>query len=256
MLNHIAVILRGHVRTWRFICPYAFDFYDKLAYNVDYYFVSVQGCQEYTNIFGIFEGRHLETCLLLEPTNDFSDSYRTSSYYSYMILPYKKRREKQVKYDLVIDSRPDVIPLLKENMPIIRPEENILYTTGFELHHNYRYNEKDIAINDWFFMSTSEVYDQMAQRWIEMNDQGNQITIRTFAEKSGYSVNRIPHVRAVMARPNIVEAIKEDGSLDSDKLGPLCAEWVLLSKEEKIRICELNHIPLPNYMTGSNTCSI
>lgn len=256
MLNHIAVILRGHVRTWKFIYPYVFEFYDSLAYKVDYYFVSIQGCQENTNIFGIFEGRHLEQCLLLRPSKDFTDSYKNSSYYSYMILPYKKRREKEVKYDLVIDSRPDVIPLIRKNVPIIKPEPNILYTTQFDLHHNVRYQEKDIAVADWFFASTSEVYDQMSHRWIEENDQTNQITVRTYAEKCGFHVNRLPYARAFMARPNIIDAILPDGTLDHDKLSPLCANWVNVPVEEKKRIMEKNNIPFENYMTGASTCSI
>lgn len=255
MLNHIAVILRGQVRTWKFIYPYAFDFYDSLAYKVDYYFISIQGSQENTNIVGSFEGRHLETCLLLMPPRDFNDSYRSSSYYSYMIVPYKQRREKEVKYDLVIESRPDVIPILKKNVPIIKPEPNILYTTRFELHHNHRYGEKDIAIGDWFTASTSEVFDQMSHRWIEENDQSNQITARTFAEKCGFHVNQLPYVRSFIARPNITEAILPDITLDHDKLNPLCAEWAIISREEKIKIMEKNNIPFENYMTGT-TCSI
>ena len=39
-LDHIAVVLRGHVRTWHYIYPMVFDFYDSIAENVDYYFVT------------------------------------------------------------------------------------------------------------------------------------------------------------------------------------------------------------------------
>lgn len=256
MLNHIAVILRGHVRTWRWVQKYAFEFYDKIAHNVDYYFISWQGCEENTNIVGSFEGRHLEKCLLLAPNSDFPDSYKSPAYTSYMMIPYKKQREKYVQYDMVIDTRPDVIPLLQKNASIIKPEPNILYTAGYELHTNPVYNTPDIAVKDWFFASTSEVYDQMAHRWIAKNDQTNQITIRTYAEEYGFYVNKLPYVRAFMARPNITEAIRPDGSLDTDQLSPLCANWVNLSSEEKINIMAKNDIPLNNYQTGSSTCTI
>lgn len=256
MLNHIAVILRGHTRTWKLIYPYCFDFYEKIANKVDYYYVSWQGAQHHTNIQETFKGRHLEKLLLLTPSPDFDNSFQNPSYNSYMILPYKHQREKKVRYDLVIDTRPDVIPVLQKNTPIISPEPNILYTTQFELQHNFRYNELDIAVSDWFMASTSEVYDVMATRWTENNDQSTQITIRTFAEKNNIFVNRLPYVKAFMARPNITEAFNPDQSLDTDQLSPLCSVWCNMPREEKISYCERYNIPIYNYDTGSATCSI
>ena len=38
--KNIAVVLRGHVRTWHFNAPKVFDFYDSIAENVDYYFIT------------------------------------------------------------------------------------------------------------------------------------------------------------------------------------------------------------------------
>ena len=35
-MKNIAVVLRGQVRTWHFNAPKVFDFYDKIADNVDY----------------------------------------------------------------------------------------------------------------------------------------------------------------------------------------------------------------------------
>jgi hypothetical protein len=256
MLNHIAVILRGHTRTWKLIYPYCFDFYEKIASKVDYYFVSWQGSQHNTNIVETFNGRHLEVLLLLTPTPDFDNSFQNASYSSYMVLPYKHKREKSVKYDLVIDSRPDVIPVLQKNKTIIAPEPNILYTTQFELQHNFRYNELDIAVSDWYMCSTSEIYDIMATRWAETNDQSTQITIRTFAEKNNLFVNRLAYAKAFMARPNIIEAIRPDQTLDTDQLSPLTSSWYNMSRDEKIAYCERQNIPLYNYMTGSATCSI
>ena len=39
-MKNIAVVLRGHVRTWRFNAPKVFDFYNEIADNVDYYFIT------------------------------------------------------------------------------------------------------------------------------------------------------------------------------------------------------------------------
>lgn len=255
MLNHIAVMLRGHIRTWRWIYPYVFEFYDKLAYNVDYYMITHQGSQHNTNVYGSFEGRNLIACAFMKPTSDFANSYQNAAYLAYLLLPYKHQREKTVKYDMIFDSRPDVIPVLKPNTHIHKAEPGILYTTQFDLHHNYKYGYYDLAIEDWFLASSSEVYDKMAERFIADNEQSNQITIRTWAENQGFTVNKLNYVRAFMARPNITEAII-DGKLDIDKISYLAHVWTNLSSEEKIDMLNKKLISIDDYNTGSGTCSI
>lgn len=255
MLNHIAVILRGHVRTWRWIHPYAFNFYDKLAYNVDYYFISWQGSEKNTNVWGSFEGRNLIACQFIKENSDMNFSYLTASYMSYYMLPYKHKREKTVNYDMVIDSRPDVLPFLNADKHIFQPEPNVLYTTQFERHHNQRTNYYDVAIGDWFLASTSKVHDVMCERFIESNDQSNQITIRTYAEDQGYSVNLLPYVTALMCRPTIFEAT-ENNKVEPGFIRHLTQLWSDMSKDEKIQMLEDRKIPLMDYTTGSGTCSI
>ena len=39
-MKNIAVVLRGHVRTWHFNAPKVFEFYNSIADNVDYYFTT------------------------------------------------------------------------------------------------------------------------------------------------------------------------------------------------------------------------
>jgi hypothetical protein len=256
MLNHIAVMLRGHIRTWRWIYPFVFDFYEKIALNVDYYMITWQGSQHYTNLYGSFENKNLIALRLLEPVSDFSDSYVNAAYHNYMLLPYKHEREKTIKYDMVVDTRPDVIPVLQKNAHVTLPEPNTYYTTQFELHHNFLHNEYDVAISDWFMISNSKVHDIMSERFIYSNEQGNQVTIRHYAEQQGFSVNSLNYVKAFMARPNIHQAIDNNGKLDTTLLSKLCSEWAMLSKEEKLDIMNTLHIPTMDFSTGSRTCSI
>lgn len=255
MLNHIAVILRGHIRTWRWIHPYVFDFYEKLAYNVDYYMMSYIGSTINTNILGSFEGRNLIACRYVTPNTDFNDSFVNAAYLSYLLLPHKHKREKEVKYDMVFDTRPDVIPVLQPGKHIHPPEPNVLYTTQFELHFNYKYGYYDLAIGDWFLASTSEVHDKMVERFVEDNIQSNQITIRWFAEQNGFSVNKLDYARSFMARPNIDEAII-DGNLDINKISNLASVWTQMSTEQKIQMLDEKLIPHMDFHTGSITCSI
>ena len=57
MLNNIAVVLRGQYRTWGYVHPVVFDFYDKIAKNVDYYMVTWRQLGQYgfSNYFEPFE---------------------------------------------------------------------------------------------------------------------------------------------------------------------------------------------------------
>lgn len=255
MLNHIAVILRGHVRTWRWIYPYVFNFYDKLAYNVDYYFVSWQGSELNTNIAGSFEGKNLIAYQLIKPNTDINFSYLSAAYMSHLMLAYKHKREKSVKYDMVIDSRPDVLPFFRPNRHIFKPEPNILYTPHFELHFNYRTNYYDIAIADWFLASTSKVHDVMCERFIEPNDQSNQITVRTFAEDQGFYVNALPYVSPIMCRPTISEAVANN-NVTIEFAYETSHRWASMSREDKVKLLEEKNIPFMDYETGSGTCSI
>lgn len=256
MLNRIAVMLRGHVRTWKFIYPEVFEFYESIAKNVDYYFITWRGSQASTNITATFEGRILAANVSIMPTTDFSmDSYKASSYLAYMLLPYKRAREKTVTYDMVFDSRPDVVPVLDKSKHIFLPNENTFYTTSFDLHFNQKTRFYDVAVQDWFFGSTSKVYDIMAQRFITDNEQGVQITIRSYAESNGLHVNMLPYVKAYMARPNVTD-IMSDGRIDVSYLGTQMSNWMLLDSQSKLDYCAKNNIVQSDYETGSQTCSI
>lgn len=256
MLNHVAVLLRGHVRTFKIIYPYIFEFYKKIAKNVDYYFITWQGSQVNTSVSDIFKGENLITQVYMQPSLDYgADSYKSSSYLAYMLLPYKHAREKSVHYDLVFDTRPDVIPVFLDNKPIFAPEEKTLYTTQFDLHKNFRYNFYDIALQDWFFAMSSQVYDQMAERFICYNDQGVQIAIRTYAEDNGINVSKMPYM-GYMARPNIIDCMVDNKLIDDVDYNGKISEWLCMDSAKKIEYCMKLGIPLTDYQTGSTTCSI
>jgi hypothetical protein len=256
MLNHIAVMMRGHVRTFRKIYPRIFEFYESIAKNVDYYFITWQGSQVNTNNRQIFENRNLVAQVFMQPNIDFgADSYKSSSYLAYMLLPYKHAREKEVYYDLVFDTRPDVIPVKLPNRPIFTPENNTLYVTQFDLHPNFRYNFYDIAVQDWFMAMSSKVYDQMAERFICYNDQGVQITIRTYAEENNINICTMPY-QGYMIRPNVLDQLVDDKVPLDFNFNNNIANWHSMPSDKKIEYCMKLGIPLTDYQTGSTTCSI
>lgn len=247
-MNRIAVIFRGHVRTWHLLCDHMLPIYDSLATNVDYYFVTWQmpnfGTQDIINSFG---DRNLVKILTVPILKDYYNSWLGSSWLSYNMLPYKRQREKHVTYDAIIDTRPDVaVDILQHK--ILPIEENTLYTTGLEIHHNWLTNHNDIAIQDWFLMCSSKVYNIMAERFTYNGEPGSQIAYRLFAEQEGINVCYLDYVKAFITRPNIgYDAFK------NNKFGyvrHISDQWINLPKEEKLEIVKKYMIREDNYDTN------
>lgn len=248
MMNHIAVIFRGHIRTWHLIKNLSLPIYDKLAKNVDYYFVTW-----HLPNFGVadiledFNNRNLVKMELVPVLPNFYNSWYGSSWLPYNILPYKRLREKTLKYDAVIDTRPDVLPWLDPTKTILKPEDNIVYTTQLELHHNYHTELNDIAIQDWFLIMKSEVYDIMSQRFIMTNEAGSQVSYRLFAESEGFSISTLDYIQALIARPNL--GILSQADEDFDYLRFVSSNWVNLTREEKIEYAQKYNVRVEDYDT-------
>jgi hypothetical protein len=250
MMNHIAVILRGHHRTWNLICDYTLSSYDKLAKQVDYYVVSwdipYTGTKHITDTF---EGRNLVKYYRIPIIETYYNSYYSSCWLPYNILPWKRLREKTVNYDAVIDSRPDIAVKVYQDRPIIKPEENCLYATKVELHENIFTHKKDIALSDWFFVSTSNVYNIMAQRFIFPDFAGTQITQRLYAEKEGINVCTIDYIDTFIARPNIFNLELNDNTFKD--IGVKSREWVNLDREQRRQYAKAANVREEDYNTLS-----
>jgi len=250
MMNHIAVILRGHHRTWNLICDYTLSSYERLAKNVDYYVVSWDIPYTSTkHVTDTFTGRNLIKYVRVPIIDTYYNSYYSSCWLPYNILPWKRQREKTVTYDAVIDSRPDIAVKVLKNKAIIKPEENCLYTTGIELHDNVCTSKKDIAVSDWFFISTSHVYNIMAERFIFPDSAGTQITQRLYAEKEDISVCTLDYVRTFIARPNIINLELNDKTFRD--ISVKSREWTNLTRDERRQYAKAANVREEDYSTLS-----
>lgn len=249
MMNHIAVILRGHPRTWHLISDHTLRNYDKLAKKVDYYFVTWFIPNTSTvDITNSFKGRNLINFVAVPIIKEYYNSYYSSCWLPYNILPYKRQREKTVKYDAVIDSRPDVAVQVIHNRYIVKPEENCLYTTQLELHHNWATSKKDIALSDWFFMSTSRVYDIMAERFTFHDNSGTQITHRLFAERENINICTLDYIETFLARPNIYNMELNDTTFLS--VSYESKKWGNFSREERKKFAQFANVREEDYNTN------
>jgi len=277
-MKNIAVVLRGHVRTWHFNAPKIFDFYDKIADNVDYYFIT----WDTSNTIGIEKsftnknlihfhilGSSLHNALLTK--NDLNGAYYNGhlgpAYMNMLILPHIRRQEKCLgtKYECIFDSRPDVLPVRNKDLSVTYPEPNSVYFTGLEMQTNGRTNELDVAMKDWFMYMGSDEFEIFNMRyhsdcWLYPEDgPGTQIEIREYVTNNLFTPMNVciqDWCDACMIRPNVFRLDWLD-SKDIKTILLKSREWPTLTKEDKIAECERYGISLSDYVdTPSITCKI
>ena len=257
-MKHIAVIIRGHLRTWNYTKQVSFDFYDSIADNVDYYFATWQIYDPVVmhNVEKDFEGKNLIKLLTLPVNVDNYNGWIGPGLSNYLLIPYKKQREKQIQitYDAVFDTRPDILPYMHP-VPAIPPEPRTLYTTYFNNQREMLYDPKSefhIGLGDHFFMMTSEVHDIISQRYILKAAHGPHIELQRMCESAGINVCNLSWASAEITRPNCMDEVPDPSKYYTVQR----SEWGSISSEKK-KECLLRHnIKLEDYITNSLTSGL
>jgi len=263
MMDNIAVMLRGHIRTFGYTHDLIFKFFDKVAKNVDYYIATWKPSSTYLSPYGFFKGKNLVAYKNMDIVQDYYSCYLSPAFLSLMLLPDKKQRERQVKYDAVFDTRFDVAPFLlkdktssaKIEKTILKPRPNTVYTFQYELHNNPSTNLLDIAVSDWFFMMDSPTYDKLIERMAVPDIHSSQIGYFKFAVDNNINVNICDYVYPIMVRPDMLYTDKTKGNL-FQSLKEQHGNWGRLGYFEKLRILEENRVSSFDYITDASTCSI
>jgi hypothetical protein len=258
MMNHIAVVLRGHIRTWEYTRPAIFDFYDSIAKNVDYYFVTwnYEGAHRKT-IEDAFIGRNLIKLLYVHiGENEHYDNWKGPAWLNYNILPYKHQREKEVTYDAVFDTRPDIIYNITNSEIVLPPEDDVFYCTGYTNQPCPDTGKMFLGIQDCFFMSTSKVHDIMSERFIQWNDIGCHSKLVQVASDNNITTAQIKWLQESIVRPNSFELIPDPFDYFKYRktgygLRQIEQGWMNLSSDEKIRILQKYNIKEMDYRTVS-----
>lgn len=255
MMKHIAVVLRGHIRTWNIIYQDVFDFYDSIAEKVDYYFVtwSIPNF-DFTPTKLRFAGKELVEFMILPKTQIWYTSWYGPSLMTYMIRPYMEQRMKSVKYDAIFETRPDVAAKLRPYHYIPEPEENKLYVSQIEIHVSNLTKKKTVALTDFWFMSNYDVFKKMSERFITPPIHGNQVDYRLHADKENIGIN-ILSVETILARPNC-HTLKGSIRDRFSELYDLHESWSRMPSEQKVLICNQQNVNVIDYMTTSITCKI
>jgi hypothetical protein len=250
-MKTIAVILRGHYRTWEYNHKNVFKFYESIAENVEYYFVTWRIKNLLTSrITDSFENNNQKLIKFLDiyPDDLYYSSWMGPSWLNYSIITYKKQREREVTYDAVFDTRPDVIYDRVKNRSVLPPEPNTLYVTNYERQlgpDGYRH----IGIADHFLMSTSDVHDQMNIRHVYRDIMGCQSQILQLATMFGIHTAIMDWVQDSIVRPTAFGSISNPDNYFNADYKRVRNDWMFLSREQKLTLLNKHGINPIDYTT-------
>lgn len=125
-MKKIAVVLRGHKRTWDFTKSHMFQFFEQMGCRVDYY-VSLWNTPsvDQEQLTQDFVGKNLKALIITDTSTEFSNPWLGPAYLSNLVSGHIFQEEyiSRENYDMIFDTRPDVaFELLTNNKPLFCPK--------------------------------------------------------------------------------------------------------------------------------------
>lgn len=253
-MKSIAVVLRGHVRTWFYNNAAVFNFFESIATNVDYYVVTWEGSCDTNKLEKSFNGKNLKKVLRLE-NQDFINSWLGPAWQTMHIVPYVFATHKWNPYDAVFDTRPDVIHSMIDGKSFIVPERNTLYTNRFTMHVRdleVDANVYHLGLADILLMSTPEVYFRLAERFL-MNDAVEcHSDLKIFSDRLGIDTCLLDWAQSAISRPNAIERIPScfdffNNEKNQTSEAALFYDWMIMDKEKRKELLDIHNISLIDY---------
>lgn len=160
-MNNIAVVIRGHARTWNFCKGVLLDKLSKMARNVDFYFSTWNtNTAKIVEIENDFEGYNLKEVLVNSKNCAYYHSYQSVAWLSICVANSTTFKENKSKYDAVVDTRPDIVPSFFHQENIFVPEPKSIYA---EFSNNNR-------MSDLFFLFNVDVFERFSRRYIDIHE--------------------------------------------------------------------------------------
>lgn len=264
-MDRIAVVLRGHIRTWSYNCEAVFKFYDSIAHNVDYYFVTWNTpnvrCSKVTDSFK-WADKKITKYLEVEIPTHFYTSWAGPAYLSMMISPYVRQQHKINPYEAIFDSRPDVL-VARTEYPVLPIADNTLYSTSFTNLID-RHGDRNVGMKDHMLVSKMDVYNTMIDRITIKSTDTKEChhDMLAFAKSQGFSVsNSLPWLKTDMTRPH--DKLKcnqginyHDKDIRNSDAWHNTKSWEEFSTQEKEALCEEQNIEKYDYITNNHYIAI
>ena len=258
-ITRLAVVLRGHIRTWYQFAERNFAHFDRISPDVDYYAVlwDQYTDEELQRLKDSFTARGQNITL-----NVMSVDY-TGKYNSYVgpanmtkLVSKEIMLEHNINpYDAIIDTRFDISYNWHHNPVPIQPDVNMIQTSGFTLQPCPNKGINIIGTEDHYFMFSPENLQLMYDRitW-PMPEHNSHYTIYKYLEMHGKYLNKIANYDAVITRPDQVEEM-EYNTTDMAKPIPF-SQWHILERSRRKQYLDEFNIRHSDYITGHSAISV
>lgn len=253
MFNKIAVVLRGHVRTWDFTKEILFDRFSKLSKEIDYYFVTWDvPSLDVAKIRDDFGNRSLKDLIVVPCFDRFYYPFSGIAWLCQQVIDCPEYMANSHLYEAIIDTRPDVVPGHFDPGSIIMPLPNRIHT---------EYADPDLdgnlRMSDTFFILKPDVFERFTKRYRTItqlciqNKTDIHISLPIWCKENGLTVDGavINFWYSVIIRPDILEIcdINDLAKIEELEHLKLAQHWANLSVAEKQQIIAKYNIPPEGY---------
>lgn len=249
-ITNLAVIIRGHLRTWDFCKSVLLNKLNRLAPNTDFYFATWDiSNKKLKNLHQDFYKKNLKDVIVVPKEQDYM-AYSGVAKLSYTTIHSNTFLKNKTQYQAIIDTRPDITPCFFNRNKFFIPNVDTIYTEFFE----------NNLMSDLFLYSTIDTHEKFCNRYKDIKEQLNKSKQNIhFALSNWLSDNGIKGDNSVMSfwfsqivRPDIYnymtcaeDVLKLNTYLDHLYLS---TGWQTLNAEEKLRYINQNNIEPEDYM--------
>lgn len=253
-MSKIAVVIRGHLRTWNFTKQQLFQVIESRYPNVDWYFSTWEESVSPSRLDIIhqdFQARNWKLYITPGCAN-------YSSWFGPGVLCEQVADDLMAEqYDLVIETRPDVYLNIspEKKLPSV-VEKNSVYSTGLDLVYTlvpgYPKMDHHFGSEDWFFLFDQNAFYTYSQRRHRPGPQDSHGDIIRIAKENNFNLFHIrKFLNAILIRPNIFQ-----NPFDYAWMWGHAGFWNTTPKEGKISLLNQHDIALDDYMTSNTLISL
>lgn len=215
-MKKIAVVLRGHKRTWDLTKEPMFQFFKQLRCHVDYYvsFWNSPGVNR-EQLISDFAGKNLKSLLITDPSEEYVTPWLGPAYLSSLVSGRIFREEYLTKesYDMIFDTRPDVaFELLINSKKMFCPKMAVGTTRVEPVVVDNGGGGVWQGLDDHCFImdsTTHVIWNQRFRLTHELQSKlplpcGNHSMLWEYAKLNGIESYVIPWFNCDLVRPNII----------------------------------------------------
>lgn len=159
-ITNLAVIIRGHFRTWDFCKSVLLDKLNSLAPNVDFYFATWDiPSKNLTNLHKDFYQKNLKEIIVVPKSDDYM-AYSGVAKLSYLAIHTNTFLQNKKQYQAIIDTRPDITPCYFNLNNFFGPNANTIHTEFC----------KNNMMSDLFLYSTIDTHEKFSNRYLDIKE--------------------------------------------------------------------------------------